>query len=99
MMNELTIIAVEDYPDECDYFDGYKIERLSNGWYWHQYYDGSGSLHIDEKISYFSYDKQPYASQYGIEYEGFDGHYTVFWGTFDEFKRTMEQRLLERLAA
>ena len=99
MMNELTIVAVENYPDKNDYFDGYRIERLSNGWYWHQYYDGSGSLHIDEKTSYFSYDKQPYASQDGIEYVDLGGHWTVFWGTFSEFKRYMEQNLLKYLSA
>ena len=69
-------------------------------WFWEQYPDGSG--HLDNKTSkafYFSYDKQTYASQGGIEYVQPKGKgWSVYWGSFDNFKKFAEEQTVKMLA-
>lgn len=71
-----------------------------SGWFWEHYPDGSG--HLESKMSktlYFSYDKQTYASQGGIEYVQPKGKgWSVFWGNFEDFKKFAEERVVEILA-
>lgn len=72
---------------------------LPEGWVWHCYSDGSGSLHSPEGCHYFSYDLQPYSNSGGIEYRKNEAEdYTVFWGNFDQFKEYAESVVIQELS-
>ena len=70
-------------------------------WFWEQYPDGSGSLEHktpEGYTPYFMYDKQPYASQGGIEYKpSKDRMWNVFFGNFEDFKRFAEEQVIKML--
>lgn len=70
------------------------VNSLPEGWCWHHFIDGSGSLISSLGNSYFSYDRAPYASNEGIEFKKMsDDKWDVFWGTFEEFKTYAEDEI------
>lgn len=67
-----------------------QTERLPAGWCWHEYDDLSGSLHGPHGEDCFSYDCKPYFPD-GVEYKvTHSSGWSIFWGTFPEFKRFAE---------
>lgn len=74
---------------------------LPDGWTWHDWDDGSGSLRSPDNDFLFSYDLRPYHSQGGIEYRdpACNHEWSVFWGTLSEFKKNAEQNMLKMLSA
>ena len=65
---------------------------------WHMYSDGSGALEYNGE-TYFSYDKNPYAIQNGIEYQKtLESHYDVFWGSFEQFRESAENYVKKHYA-
>lgn len=69
---------------------------LPEGWAWKKFKDGSGSLLSPDGQSFFSYDMQPYATQGGIEYKEAE-EWNVFWGTFEEFAKFAEEKMLAKI--
>ena len=72
-------------------------DGLPDGWTWHHYPDASGFLRSLDGKSYFSYDRATYFTQGGVEYkETKNAGWSVFWGTFDEFKAHAEQTISQK---
>lgn len=79
-----------------------KDSRLPEGWHWEDNYeDASGCILGPDGYKgeiYFSYDRWPYHTSNGIEYQARDGSgWNIFWGNLQEFKAFAENYLLERM--
>lgn len=76
-------------------------EGLPSGWFWNCWTDGSGCLCAPDGARMYSYDLQPYHSTGGIEYRDpkntRGNNWTIFWGTFAEFKEFVEEEILSRI--
>lgn len=75
-------------------------ENLPKGWFWMEFEDGSGMLISPDKKPYFSYDRQPYHQEGGVEYEETYRpgrvEFDVYWGDYSKFKNHMELTVRER---
>lgn len=72
---------------------------LPDGWEWHCWGDGSGSLQAPDGRSFFRYDCIPYANSGEIEYyrDESSSSYWTFVGNLESFKKFAEERIRELL--
>lgn len=68
-----------------------QAKSLPEGWLWHHYEDGSGSLYSPSGQAFFSYDMMPYWSA-GIEYRREDSSgWDIYYGSsMDDFIQMAE---------
>jgi|GEM_PF-721510 len=80
---------IEIEQEEDDYLDIYPVEDMPEGWEWHCYNDGSGSLQTPDGKTYVKYDLS--TSEYNMKgnWHFFDG-YPYYPESLYEFQKRIE---------
>lgn len=75
-----------------------QAKSLPEGWLWHHYEDGSGSLHSPSGQTFFSYDMMPYWPA-GIEYRREDSSgWDIYYGSsMDDFIQMAESTIFHNV--